>query len=154
MLEAVNLTKQYESGQTALNGLNLSVAPGEVYCLLGANGAGKTTTINLFLGFLTPTGGEARVGGESVDADPLRARRLLAYIPEQVSLYPNLSGRENLEYFVALSGHASYSRTSLNRLLEEAGLPGEAAERRVKTYSKGMRQKVGIAAARAKEAQA
>lgn len=152
MLEAVHLSKSY-NGIRALEDLNLRIEPGEILCLLGANGAGKTTTINLFLGFLTPSSGEARVGDVNVAVDPLRARRQLAYIPEQVMLYPNLSGLENLAYFSELTGHR-YSRDQLRSLLAEAGLPAEAIDRRVGAYSKGMRQKVGIAIALAKQARA
>lgn len=150
MLEARDLTKQY-NGNTALDSLNLRVLPGEVFCLLGANGAGKTTTINLFLNFVTPTAGVALVNGIDVTRDPLESKKFLAYIPEQVMLYRNLTGLENLAYFVALSGEKP-SRSRLLEILEEAGLSREAAERRVGGYSKGMRQKVGIAIAAAKNA--
>jgi ABC-2 type transport system ATP-binding protein len=153
MLEAIDLHKQY-NGSTALAGLNLRIEPGEVFCLLGANGAGKTTTINLFLNFIQPSGGTARVNGRDVVAHPLETKRDLAYIPEQVMLYKNLTGVENLEYFSALAGHDSYSKAELLALLAKAGLPADAAERRVGTYSKGMRQKVGIAIALAKQAKA
>jgi ABC-2 type transport system ATP-binding protein len=153
MLEAHGLTKTYD-GVTALDALTLKVDPGEVYCLLGANGAGKTTTINLFLNFVQPTAGTASVRGLDVTRAPLETKKYLAYIPEQVMLYRNLSGLENLEYFSALAGHDRYSRAELRALLGEAGLAAEAADRRVGTYSKGMRQKVGIAIALAKKAEA
>jgi ABC-2 type transport system ATP-binding protein len=152
MLEAHQLTKKY-NGHTALNQLSLHIAPGEVFALLGPNGAGKTTTINLFLGFLSPESGEARVNNVSVAADPLAARRAIAYIPEQVVLYPRFSGLENLDYFSTLAGRR-HNREELLALLKRAGLPQEAADRRVATYSKGMRQKVGIALALATEAKA
>lgn len=152
MLEAIELTKRY--GDTlALERLNLYIEPGEVYALLGANGAGKTTTIHLFLGFLAPDGGVARVGDVDVAARTLEARRLLGYIPEQVNLYDNLSGRENLGYFSELAGER-YSPSQLASLLQRAGLPPRAVDRRVGTYSKGMRQKVGVAIALAKRAKA
>ena len=152
MLEAIDLTKRY-GGQTALDTLNLNIQPGEVFCLLGANGAGKTTTINLFLNFIAPSSGLARVNGRDVTVHPLESKRDLAYIPEQVTLYKNLSGLENLEYFSALAGH-EYPRGQLLQFFEQVGLAREAAERRVGTYSKGMRQKVGIATALAKRARA
>lgn len=152
MLEATNLSKRY-NGTPALEALNLKVEPGEVFCLLGANGAGKTTTIHLFLGFLQPDAGTARVAGQDVRAHPLEARRQLAYIPEQVTLYGNFSGLENLAYFSALAGH-THAPSDLRRFLLEAGLPEEALARRVNGYSKGMRQKVGIAIALAKRARA
>ncbi|MBL8862343.1 MAG: ABC transporter ATP-binding protein [Planctomycetes bacterium] len=152
MLEALKLTKRFQD-RVALDALDLRVEPGEIFALLGPNGAGKTTTINLFLGFLTPDSGEARVAGTSVAADPVAARRKLAYIPEMVSLYPRFSGVENLDYFSRLGGHQR-RRDELYGLLEKAGLQREAAERRVGTYSKGMRQKVGIALALATGAKA
>jgi ABC-2 type transport system ATP-binding protein len=151
MLEAIDLTKQYGT-YTALDGLTLTIAPGEIFCLLGANGAGKTTTINLFLNFVQPTSGLARIKGLDVTAHPVETKKHLAYIPETVMLYRNLTGLENLEYFSALAGHAEYSRDALLTFLARVGLQREAADRRVGTYSKGMRQKVGIAIALAKHA--
>jgi len=153
MLEAVNLTKRY-NGVTALDDLTLQVAPGEVFCLLGANGAGKTTTINLFLNFIQPTSGTARIAGIDVTEQPLETKRYVAYIPETVMLYKNLTGLENLEYFSALAGHAHYTRADLLGLLRQVGLQDGAADQRVGAYSKGMRQKVGIAIALAKNAKA
>ena len=152
MLEALDLTKKFNS-HVAVNHLNLRIAPGEIFALLGPNGAGKTTTINCFLGFLQPDSGEARVNGTSVTRDALAARRQVAYIPEQVALYPRFSGVENLDYFSTLAGR-SHTGAELLSLLKRTGLPEDAARRRVSTYSKGMRQKVGIALALATEARA
>jgi ABC-2 type transport system ATP-binding protein len=151
VLEAVDLTKHYGS-QVALDRLNLTIAPGEVFCLLGANGAGKTTTINLFLNFIDPSGGTARINGVDVTQQPLETKRFVAYIPEQVMLYRNLTGLENLEYFTALAGH-EYPRRAFVDLFRQVGLPHGAEDQRVSTYSKGMRQKVGIAIAIAKKAE-
>lgn len=152
MLEAINLTKRY--GDTlALDGLNLSVQRGEIFCLLGANGAGKTTTINLFLGFLTPTSGQARVDGLTVTEHLDSVRRSIAYLPEQVMLYPRLTGLENLDYFSRLAG-LRYKRRQQLEFLDRCGLAASAADRQVGTYSKGMRQKVGLAIALAKQAKA
>jgi ABC-2 type transport system ATP-binding protein len=153
MLEARDLSKSY-NGSVALERLNLEVHPGEVFCLLGANGAGKTTTINLFLNFIEPSGGTARINGVDVTVSPLETKKWIAYIPEQVMLYRNLSGLENLEYFTALAGNGSYSRGELRSLFGQVGLQSDAADKRVSTYSKGMRQKVGIAIAVAKKAKA
>ena len=152
MLQATELSKSY-NGHAALDKLNLTVEAGEVFCLLGANGAGKTTTINLFLNFVAPSGGSATVDGLDVVRHPLETKRRLAYIPEQVTLYRHLTGLENLEYFAGLSGE-THAPARLLEFLEEAGLPQEAARRRVSGYSKGMRQKVGIAVALAKNARA
>ncbi len=152
MIEARQLMKKF-NGLTAVNQLNLKIAGGEIFALLGPNGAGKTTTINLFLGFLTPDAGEARVNNVNVAADPVAARRQIAYIPEQVVLYPRFTGAENLDYFSTLAGRR-HTREELLALLNRAGLDADAAGRRVSTYSKGMRQKVGIALALATEARA
>jgi ABC-2 type transport system ATP-binding protein len=150
ILEARELRKEYP-GKLALRGLNLQIAPGEVFCLLGQNGAGKSTTINLFLGFVQPTSGAAFVNGLEVAANPLKVKEHLAYIPEQVMLYPHLTGLENLALFSSLAGY-KYAQGELLDYLTQAGLPADAARRRVGTYSKGMRQKVGIAIAVAKQA--
>lgn len=152
MLEAKQLTKKFGS-LTALDKLDLTVGAGETICLLGANGAGKTTTINLFLGFLEPSSGGAFVNGLDVARSPLETKKHLAYIPEQVALYPQLSGIENLDYFLRLSG-VRKSRSELVSILQTAGLDEKAAGKRASSYSKGMRQKVGIAIALAKEAKA
>ena len=151
MLEATDLTKEFD-GVRAVDQLDLSIGPGEVYGLLGPNGAGKTTTINLFLGFLRPTKGTVRICGLDVQQAPLETKRQLAFIPEQVALYRNLSGLENLTYLTALAGRRDYDDAELRHFLEEAGLQQDAHGRRVGTYSKGMRQKVGIALALAKKA--
>jgi len=153
MLKAEKLSRIY-NGTPALSDLDLEVNPGEIYCLLGANGAGKSTTIRLFLSFIQPSSGRALVKGLDVSAEPLRSKRFLAYIPEQVMLYPHLTGAENLEYFSALAGHDGYSRADLEGFLRKSGLQDDAHHQRVAGYSKGMRQKVGIAVALAKHAEA
>lgn len=153
MLQTIDLRKTFD-GVVALEGLNISVNPGETLCLLGANGAGKTTTINLFLGFLEPTSGEALVNGRNVAASPVETKRDIAYIPEQVALYPALTGLENLKYFAALAGHDQYSSDELYDFIGRAGLTRAQADRPVEGYSKGMRQKIGVATALAKKANA
>ncbi len=151
MLETNNLTKKYGK-VTALDSLNLRIESGDIFCLLGANGAGKTTTINLFLNFIEPTSGEAKINGLDVTKNSLETKKFIAYIPEQVNLYKNLSGLENLEYFSSLAGKDNYSKDELRSFLDESGLQSDAINNRISTYSKGMRQKVGIALAIAKKA--
>ena len=151
MLQANGLTKTYGTTR-ALIQLDLTVGASEIVCLLGANGAGKTTTLNLFLGFVRPTAGAALVDGKNVEDAPIATKQALAYIPEQVALYPTLTGLENLEYFAALSGRTYPTKAPLYEILAQVGIPAEVADQRTATYSKGMRQKVGIAAALAKEA--
>ncbi len=151
LIRAVQLCKKY-NGQPALNSLNLNIAPGEIYCLLGANGAGKSTTINLFLDFIKPNSGHAFIDGMDVQKHPIETKKSLAYIPEIVMLYRNLTGIENLRYFSTLAGHNHYTDEELYGFLDHAGLQNDASNKRVGGYSKGMRQKVGIAIAIAKKA--
>jgi ABC-2 type transport system ATP-binding protein len=152
MLKAVNLTKQYGS-HTALNRLNLEIHPGDIYCLLGSNGAGKSTTINLFLGFIPASSGSAFIDEVEVSVNNQATRDLVAYIPEIVNLYHTLTGMENLEFFSGLSGY-KYAKEELGAFMETAGLQRTAFHKRVSGYSKGMRQKVGIAIALVKKAKA
>ena len=154
MLTLEALTKRFPGAAApAVDNLNLTVAPGELFALLGPNGAGKTTTINCLLGFLTPDSGRALIDGLDVAREPLETKRRLAYIPEQVNLYGHFSGVENLAYFSELAGHR-YPDADLRRFLTDAGLQTTAHDQRVSGYSKGMRQKVGIAIALAKQAKA
>ncbi len=150
MLQTINLTKNYDS-HTALSNLNLTVDKGEIFCLLGQNGAGKTTTINLFLGFTDATSGTATINGIQVKPNNTDTKKYVAYIPEVVQLYGNLSGIENLDFFSRLAGY-KYTKEILIEFLAKAGLQPEAHAKRLITYSKGMRQKVGIAIALAKNA--
>ncbi|MBT0962191.1 ABC transporter ATP-binding protein [Denitromonas iodatirespirans] len=153
MLEAIAVSKQFNE-KKAVDTVSLRVAPGDIYCLLGANGAGKTTLINLFLNFHPPTTGELRINGKDVVRHAQEVKRDLAYIPEQVMLYGVLSGLENLAYFAELGTGERQPLERLLGLLHDVGLAQDAALHRVSTYSKGMRQKVGIAIAVAKNAKA
>ena len=153
MIEAVDLTKSF-GANLAVDRLHLLIKPGEIFCLLGANGAGKTTTINLFLNFVAPTAGVARIGGLNVFEHPIETKKKLAYIPEQVTLYRNLTGLENLRFFSRLAGADADSDDELLAILAQAGLTADQARNRVGSYSKGMRQKVGIAITIAKGASA
>jgi len=139
------------NGNRALDGLSLTLRPGEVYALLGPNGAGKTTALNLILGFLAPDGGRITIDGIDAVADPIGARARIAYLPETVMLHPALTAIENLEYFALLAGRRIDAATARG-LLSDAGLQTEAHDRRAAGFSKGMRQKVGVAIALAKEA--
>jgi ABC-2 type transport system ATP-binding protein len=150
MLQARNLTKEF-NGKKVLNHVSLSVGKGEVYCLLGQNGAGKTTTINIFLGFIEPSEGQALINNVTVKPNSVDTNKMIAYIPEVVQLYGNLSGLENLDFFSRLAGF-TYSEKELAAFLAKAGLQQNAHAGRLSTYSKGMRQKVGIAIALSKKA--
>ncbi len=150
MLIAENLSKTY-GDYKALNNLNLKLNEGEIFALLGQNGAGKSTTINIFLGFVKPTEGVAKINGISVVDRPEETKKFIAYIPETVLLYPNLTGVENLKFFSSLAGF-DYDNETLTNFLSKAGLQADAHHNRLGGYSKGMRQKVGIAIAIAKKA--
>jgi len=149
-IEVRGLVKHY-AGRAAVQGLDLSVAPGEVYALLGPNGAGKSTTIACLLGFVQADAGSIRLAGS--DLPPAQAAVAhAAYIAENVALYDRLTGIENVEFFLRLQGRP-VRRDRIEALLARAGLAPEAFGRQAHTYSKGMRQKVGIVMALAKGAQ-
>lgn len=152
MLEAIDLTKQYEAGVLALDHLNLEVKPGELFALLGANGAGKTTSINLMLNFLDPTDGTAKINGIDVVAEPLKAKAHVAFLPENVLLYGNLTVTQNLDFFAKVGGKRHVTREEHYMVLRRVGLPEQAFEMRVRKLSKGMRQRLGIAIVVTKDA--
>ncbi|MCL4706793.1 ABC transporter ATP-binding protein [bacterium] len=154
MLEADKLTKRYEDGVLALDHVSFAVKPGEIYAMLGANGAGKTTTINLFLNFIEPTEGEARIDGVVTHREPLRAKQHVAFVSENVMLYPNFTALQNLDFFARLGGKTSYTKDDYRRVLLRVGLQEDAHHKRLKGFSKGMRQKCGIAIAILKNAPA
>ncbi|MCS4292561.1 ABC-2 type transport system ATP-binding protein [Comamonas sp. BIGb0152] len=152
ILEARDLTIQRDS-RTTLKNLNLGIASGTVYALLGGNGAGKTTTLNAFLGFVKAFSGQALVDGINASVHSQDARSRLAYLPENVALYPYLSGVENLRYFCMIS-KLPLTKDGAHELLMSSGLAADAHDRKVAGYSKGMRQKVGLAIATARHAHA
>jgi len=154
IFEAVNLSKRYEDGILALDDVSFSVCEGEIFSMLGANGAGKTTTINIFLNFIDPTNGEARIDGIVTHRDPLLAKQKVAYVSENVMLYQNFTAVQNLDYFARLGGKKGYSREDYHNVLRRVGLQEEAFNKRLKGFSKGMRQKCGIAIAILKDAPA
>lgn len=152
MLQAIDLTKRYEDQQLALDALNLEIKEGEIFFLLGANGAGKTTTINLFLNFIEPTGGKALINGIDVTKDPLESKKYVSYVSENVMLYGNFTARQNLDFFAKLGGKPNLTKEDYYMRMREVGLQEEAFEKKVKTFSKGMRQKVGLTIAIIKDA--
>jgi ABC-2 type transport system ATP-binding protein len=147
MLEAINLTKTYEDGQLALDHLNLRVEPGEIFCMFGANGAGKTTTINLFLNFIPATEGQALIEGIDVAKEPLRSKEFVSFVSENVTLYSNFTAYQNIDFFTKLAGKRGLTKADYAKALESVGLQKDAFDSRTKTYSKGMRQKLGLAIA-------
>jgi ABC-2 type transport system ATP-binding protein len=150
MISIVNTSKYFKDFK-AVNELNLSVKSGEIYGLLGSNGAGKSTTMNMLLGFIQADYGSTQINGVDTYKNQKEVRKNIGYIPENVNLYPYLSGIENLDYFCKLAGK-KYTKKELSEFLLECGLQEDAHSKKTESYSKGMRQKVGIAIAYAKNA--
>jgi ABC-2 type transport system ATP-binding protein len=142
---------RYSDDVQALDGVSFSVRPGEIYAMLGANGAGKTTTIHLFLGFIEPTGGETRIAGVTSHHDPLEAKQHVAFVSENVHLYPTFTAIQNLDFFTRLAGRTNIGEKDYENALERVGLQREAWRRKLRTFSKGMRQKTALAIAMLKE---
>ncbi|HXG40442.1 MAG TPA: ABC transporter ATP-binding protein, partial [Candidatus Limnocylindrales bacterium] len=150
IIRTKGLTKRYGE-LTAVDRLDLDVRRGEVFGLLGPNGAGKTTTILMLLGLSEPTAGEARVDGLDPTRQPLEVKRRVGYLPDNVGFYGSMSGRQNLRYTCRLNGFdRAESEERIARLLDEVGL-SDAADRPVETYSRGMKQRLGIADALVKD---
>lgn len=152
MLEIAGLEKHYGEVK-AVQGLSLTIEPGEIFCMLGANGAGKTTTLMVSLGFTEPTTGSVKICGIDVAKDPLEAKKHVAYVSENVMLYGNFTARQNLDFFTKLGGVKDATEQAYEQVLARVGLQQDAFNRRVKGFSKGMRQKLGIAIAIMKDAE-
>lgn len=150
LLAVHNLQKAFAS-EPAVRDISFSVGSGEAFCLLGANGAGKTTTMNMLLGFLQPDRGSAKFAGHDLWHERELARGQLMYLPENVSLYPAFSARENIEYLSALAKLKLSTQQIVDALLA-AGLGPAGINKPTSGYSKGMRQKVAIAFAALKQA--
>jgi ABC-2 type transport system ATP-binding protein len=144
------LTKQY-GDFTAVDSLDLTIREGEVFGLLGPNGAGKTTTVLMLLGLTDPTRGVVRVLGLDPTREPLAVKRKVGYLPDNVGFYGGMTGRENLRYTARLNGlRRAEAEERVDRLLHEVRLT-DAADKKAETYSRGMRQRLGIADALVKE---
>ena len=152
MLQATDLSKRYEDNLLALDHLSLDVKEGEIFCLLGANGAGKTTTINLFLNFIDPTDGTVTINNIDVTKDPLEAKKYVSYVSENVMLYGNFTTWQNLDFFAKLGGKKDLTKEDYYMHMRKVGLQEEAFEMKLKNFSKGMRQKLGITIAIIKDA--
>jgi len=143
-IETHELTKRY-GDQIAVNALTLAVEQGEIFGFLGPNGAGKTTTLLMLLGLSEPTSGTARVCGYDPTRDPLRVKRLVGYLPESVGFYEDMTAVQNLTYVARLNGiENSGLPRKIEVLLDQVGLLTDA-RKRVGAYSRGMRQRLGIA---------
>ncbi|NLD58519.1 MAG: ABC transporter ATP-binding protein [Clostridiales bacterium] len=144
ILETKGLTKHY-GRLTAVDDLNLTIYRGEVFGLLGPNGAGKTTTTLMLLGLTEPSAGSARIAGFDCTKNPIAIKRIVGYLPDNMSFYPHLTGRENLRFTGRLSGLDERTiEERIQTLAKRVGL-AEAIDRRAGGYSKGMKQRLGIA---------
>lgn len=144
ILETMDLTKRY-GDFTAVDKLNLSVRRGEVFGLLGPNGAGKTTTTLMLLGLTEPSFGAARIGGVDCTRNPIQVKRFVGYLPDNMGFYPDMTGRENLRMTGRMNGlRGDDLEARIEGLLRRVNMT-DAADRRTGTYSKGMKQRLGIA---------
>jgi ABC-2 type transport system ATP-binding protein len=147
-IQLEHLGHSYGSGTDAelvLRGINLTIGHGEIFGFLGHNGAGKTTAVNILTTLIVPTAGWARVCGFDVVTERAEVTRRIGYLPADVRMYPHLTARENLEFFAALSGVADV-RTAVDETLLYLDC-ADLADRRVGSFSTGMRQRIGIAQA-------
>ena len=151
IIEVSHASKKYGKNWVVRDA-SFRVNTASVLCLLGPSGSGKTTTLKMILGLVPQSSGSIRIDGIDVLREPSLARRLMAYIPEMVALHPTFTGMENLKYFASLVGASDLSRKTLENCLERVGLQREAWDRRLDSYSKGMRQKDCVAIALAKNA--
>ncbi|HHT63222.1 MAG TPA: ABC transporter ATP-binding protein [Clostridia bacterium] len=144
IIETFDLTKKY-GDILAVDNLNLKVEEGTVYGLLGPNGAGKTTTILMLLGLTEPSSGKAMVAGYDAGRNPLEVKSMVGYLPDNVGFYNEMTGEENLIYTARLNGIAKdEAKKRIRQAVERVGLR-EAINRKVGEYSRGMRQRLGIA---------
>ena len=144
IIETKDLVKTYGKF-TAVDKLNLHVDEGEIFGFLGPNGAGKTTTILMLLGLTEPTSGKAQICGFDPTREPLKVKRITGYLPEKVGFYEDLTARDNLDYTAALNGISRrVASRKISDLLDMVGL-SEMAERKIGTFSHGMKQRLGIA---------
>ena len=151
IIEAEGLTKKYDS-QVAVNNLNLQVREGEVFGFLGPNGAGKTTTLLMVLGLTEPTSGKIRVFGLDPARDPLRVKEKVGYLPENVGFYDEMDAWQNLLYVARLNRIPDrVSAEKIREVLEIVELLEESRKKKVGAFSKGMRQRLGIAEVLIKE---
>jgi len=146
MLKVEKLTKAYGAIR-AVDSVSLEVRPGEIYGLLGPNGAGKTTTISMISGLLRPDAGEVSVAGTAFSANPQQAKRIMGVVPQELAIYEELSGRENLEFWGRMAGLSRPdARARAGELLVALTL-ADRADDAVKTYSGGMKRRINLGCA-------
>lgn len=150
MVAVQNLVKTFKRPDgtevQAVRGISLDIYKGEIFSLLGPNGAGKTTTISMISGLLAPTQGDAKIGGHSITQKPLDAKRLMGVVPQEIALYPNLSARQNLEFFGRMYGLGGAElKMSVDEVLDLIDLTDRQKDR-IDTFSGGMKRRVNIGA--------
>jgi len=152
VIEAQGLTKRYGRA-VAVNGISFTVGRGEIFGLLGPNGAGKTTTILMMLGLTEISSGTVSVLGRNPVREPLQVKRHVGYLPDSVGFYDHMTAADNLHYTAALIGFDAAEREKrVMGALDRVGL-ADVANQRVATYSRGMRQRLGLAEIMMKDAQ-
>jgi ABC-2 type transport system ATP-binding protein len=136
LVEIRNLKKRYtpsannKEGHLAVKGINLTIEKGEIFSLLGPNGAGKTTTISMMSGLLTPTEGDVIIGGKSIVHDPIAVKKMIGVVPQEIALYPQLTARQNLEFFGKMYGLAGAQLAARSdEVLEFIGLKDRQHDR-------------------------
>ncbi|MFX0022730.1 MAG: ABC transporter ATP-binding protein [Candidatus Hermodarchaeota archaeon] len=145
IISTLNLTKKYNQ-IPVVNNLNLNIHK-SCFALLGPNGAGKTTTLLMLLNLIKPTEGKAFIFGKNTTENSVEIRKKIGYLPENIGFYPNMSGRKHLELFYRLRTNSNDVKESTNSLLKWCGLKNNYWDKRIKTYSQGMRQRLGLAIA-------
>jgi len=148
MVEVQTLSKEFTRGKgeriKAVNAVSLTIPKGTIYSLLGPNGAGKTTTISMISGLISPTSGDAIIGGHSITKEPLQAKRLLGVVPQEIALYPQLSARQNLEFFGKMYDlRGDVLRKRVDEALEFIDLTDRQKDK-IETFSGGMKRRVNI----------
>ncbi len=144
IIHTEGLTKCY-GAKTAVSNLNLDIYPGEIFGLLGPNGAGKTTTTLMLLGLSEPTSGEAWIDGKNCTREPIEIKKIVGYLPDNVGFYSDMTGRENLHFTGRLNGlPEKVIAERAEQLLEKVGM-SQAADQKTGTYSRGMKQRLGVA---------
>jgi linearmycin/streptolysin S transport system ATP-binding protein len=151
LVEIRNLTKRYaptagsKEGNLAVKGINLTIERGEIFSLLGPNGAGKTTTISMMSGLLTPTEGDVLIDGHSIVTNPIEVKKRIGVVPQEIALYPELSARQNLEFFGKMYGlRGAELAKGCDEALDTIDLKDRQKER-IDKFSGGMKRRVNIA---------
>jgi len=141
MIECRNLRKYYDQFK-ALDDLNINIIKGEIFAFVGPNGAGKTTTMNLLVGLIEPTSGEAIISGHDISKNPIEVKKVIGFLPENVNLYDGLTARQNVRYIADLNGGVPESK--IDEMLTLVGLE-KAKDKKAGEFSKGMKQRLGVA---------